>query len=564
MFRTFRCVAFILLAGSFAPWLAGEEIAQSLVHRTPGNIELEITADGLSAIRCGGRQLATGGWSVFNGGNWFKDQASGVDTATFSEKSIERKADGTAIVRHVRGDLVCTATYAFDGEDVLISTRIENRHLSDAVNVVGFSGLTFDFNRPPDGLMMVQHITYFQAHGIGLCHPGQWARFGGSYAIDGEVGVATTPWRTGLMQTLTLWDYGSWEPDRRENDPQRKLLYFAVAPIPARGVRTLDFKLRVSANRDWQHLLQPYREHFQATFGPVRYHCDYRWIASDYVNKNQEAITATNPYGFYDGFRRIDTTEGVAAFCDKLVPALTENGGQGIILWGQGGDDPRGAMYRPDFDVLPPEVEQQWKTLQKRFQEAGLKLGVCTRPRHLAVRRDWKEDTILDINPADSGHREVLWKRFENMIEKGCTLFYLDSFGDSFEDVQLMMFLRERLGENILTFAEHQCDAMFPYSGGYSETTFVGNQENVEPHYRVWSGLDNWKLYQYLCPESQLISRLYQIEGELPEAFEPVERFYYRNRVTPLLPVSDFRRLGRLGGIQPEFVEGTGWVSDER
>ena len=25
----------------------------------------------------------------------------------------------------------------------------------------------------------------------------------------------------------------------------------------------------------------------------------------------------------------------------------------------------------------------------------------------------------------------MLWKRFKNMIDKGCTLFYLDSFGSS-------------------------------------------------------------------------------------------------------------------------------------
>ena len=33
-------------------------------------------------------------------------------------------------------------------------------------------------------------------------------------------------------------------------------------------------------------------------------------IASDYVNKSQEAISPTNPYGFHDGARRIDTAEG--------------------------------------------------------------------------------------------------------------------------------------------------------------------------------------------------------------------------------------------------------------
>jgi len=203
-------------------------------------------------------------------------------------------------------------------------------------------------------------------------------------------------------------------------------------------------------------------------------------------------------------------------------------------------------------------VEQNWSTLAERFAQAKLKLGVCTRPRHLAVRRDWRWDGIIDINPDDSRHRDMLWRRFENMMQKGCTLFYLDSFGSSFEDVKLMQFLREKMGPEILTFAEHQCDAILPYSGGYSETTFVGAKNDAEPYYRVWSGMRNWEIFQYLCPESQLISRLYRIQGEMPESFEPVDQFYFRNGITPLLPVSDFRRVTRLGTIQRQFIDTVG------
>jgi hypothetical protein len=545
-----------------APGLLGDEppaARDSLVRLGPGDLHFEITADGLSAIRIGDRQLASGGWSVFNAEGWFKDSGSGeVQTKEFMKKSIERFGEGQARVTHVKGDVTCIADYTADGEDLLISARIENRHRSAAMNVVGFSGLTFEFDRPPEGLMMVQHISYFQAHGVGLCHPGHWSRFGGSYALDDTVGVGTTPTRTGLMRTLTLWDYGSWAADKREADHRRRLLYFAVAPVPPRGSRTLDFVIRISRNREWQHLLEPYRQHFRATFGLAQYKPDYRWIATDYVNKSQEAISPTNPYGFHGGARRIDTAEGVAKFCDTVIPALKNDGGQGVILWGQGGDDPRGAMYRPDFDVLPPEVEQNWRVLAGRFADANLKLGVCTRPRHLAVRRDWRRDQIIDINPDDAGHRTMLWRRFENMIAKGCTLFYLDSFGASFEDVHLMRWLREKMGPDVLTFAEHQCDAILPYSGAYSETTFVAARPGRPSHYRVWSGLQNWEIYQYLCPDAQLASRLYRVEGKISVDDEPVEQFFFRNAITPLLPVSDFRRSERLGKIQPAFVDAEG------
>ncbi|MBN2476878.1 MAG: hypothetical protein JXB62_19885 [Pirellulales bacterium] len=552
--------AIAVLAGAAEPTADAGQGA--FTYRTPQGIVWEVTADGLSSIRVGERRLAHGTWSVFNAEPWFKDAGSGaVDVRKVLEKSITIVNERTARVWHRLGDVECLASYTFDGEDVLISARIENRHESEPLRVVGFTGLTFDFGRPPEGQMMVQHISYFQAHGVGLCHPGHWSKIGGSYAVDDSVGVGVSPWRTGMTRTLILWDYGSWAPEEREKSPRRRLIYFAVSPVPCRGARTFDLKLRVSTNRDWKHLLQPYREHFRRTFGEVRYQADFRWIASDYLNHSQQAVSNTNPYGFHGGFRRIDRPDGAAAFCDKLVAALKENGGQGVIVWGHGGDDPRGAMYRPDFDVLPPEVEANWPTLAGPLQQAGLKLGVCTRPRHLAVRADWHSDQILDINPDDPGHRAMLWRRFETMIGKGCTLFYLDSFGSSFEDVKLMHYLRERMGADVLTFAEHQCDAILPYSGGYSETTYTAAGPDRPAGYRLWSDSRQWEIYRWLAPGSQMVSRLYRVEGELPADFESAESYFFRNRITPLLPVSEFGRIEQCGALQSSFVDPRGkWL----
>jgi len=208
-------------------------------------------------------------------------------------------------------------------------------------------------------------------------------------------------------------------------------------------------------------------------------------------------------------------------------------------------------MYRPDFDILPPEVEARWGGIAKQFKQAGLKLGVCTRPRHIAVRSTWKKDRIIDINADDPGHQAMLWKRFENMIEKGCGLFYLDSFGSSFEDVKLMRYLRGKLGADILTFAEHQCDAIMVYSGGYSETSFSkGDKNGPQPHYRLWSGVKNWRIFEFLAPGSQMASRLYQGQKDIPEGFESADDFFYSNRITPLLPTGTDQRLKRIRARQ--------------
>ncbi len=46
------------------------------------------------------------------------------------------------------------------------------------------------------------------------------------------------------------------------------------------------------------------------------------------------------------------------------------------------------------------------------------------------------------------------------MARRGCLLFYFDSFGSQLDDVKLMKRLRGKMGSSVLTFAEHQCDAV--------------------------------------------------------------------------------------------------------
>lgn len=547
--RKLVCIACCVIT-----WVARVAAAADtpLTYTTPGHISFVVSADGLSSIRSPDRVIATGSWTLFNAEKWFKD-AGAVAAGAPAQKSVEILAPDHARVRQRGGDVSCVYDYTFLGEDLLISARIENNHAGAPLNVRGFSGLRFIFDQPPEGLMPVQHISYFQANRLSLCHPSGWCPIGGSYATDRTVGVGSSPWNTGMARTLILWDYADWATGKREALPERKLVYFANIPVPARGAATIDFKLRVSGNRDWKHLLKPYRDHFQKTFGLVRYKTDARWIATDYLNKSQEAISPQNPYGFHGGHRRIDTPAGAKLFCDTLIPRLKEADGQGAIVWGQGGEDPRGAMYRPDFDILPPEVEANWPVIATRFHDAGLKLGVAARPRHLAIRQDWKQDEIVDINPADPAHRQMLWRRFDHMLHKGCTLFYLDSFGDSFEDLVLMRDLRDHLGPDVLTFAEHQCDAMLVYSGGYSETTFTPPGK-----YRLWSGMQNWEIYRYLAPGCQMAARLYEVHGKLADADPSPDRFFLRHQITPLVPVDHFDRVGQIKLLQGEMLDATG------
>jgi hypothetical protein len=525
---------------------------EEFVYHSPAGVAFHVTADGLSAITLGERTLASGSWSASNAESWFKDGGEQiVKSEPAGKRTIEIVNDHEARVRQLGGDLFTTFDYTFDGEDVLISARVENGNADSAMNVAGFSGLTFHFQKPPAGLMPVQNIGYFQANGLRLCHPSDFEPIGGTYATDEAIGVGTSPWNTGIVRTLTLWDYTDWSAGKQDALPDRNLRYFVVSPTPARGAATFDFVLRVSTDRSWQHLLGKYREHFQRTFGQVQYKIDARFMGADYLNGDEKTISPQNPFGLR---RRIDSPLFVQQYCNGLIASLKQSNGQGILFWGQTGQDPRGAMYRPDFDVMPPKLAEGFATIAARFKSAGLKIGVATRPRDLAVRLDYAMDQTIFINPDDPAHLDMLWRRYANMINQGCTLFYLDSFGDAFGDIKLMRFLRSRLGPHILTFAEHQTDAIMPYTGGYSETTFTNGDDGKPAGYRLWSNEENWKIYQWLCPGSQMAARLFDVHGTIPKDMDANE-WFFGHRITPIISSDDFRaRLWDIKNQQDKFV----------
>ena len=112
---------------------------------------------------------------------------------------------------------------------------------------------------------------------------------------------------------------------------------------------------------------------------------------------------------------------------------MKQAGCQGIIYWGLAGWNPRGEMFRTDFDVFPPAIQRAIPVLRERFAEAGMTLGLATRPRQLTVRGTWGAGLDLRREPGGRQHLESqILIRFQRAIDQGFTLFYLDTFGDSF------------------------------------------------------------------------------------------------------------------------------------
>ncbi|HUU21099.1 MAG TPA: hypothetical protein VM389_01060, partial [Phycisphaerae bacterium] len=90
-----------------------------------------------------------------------------------------------------------------------------------------------------------------------------------------------------------------------------------------------------------------------------------------------------------------------------------------------------------------------------------------------------------------------------------------------------------------------------------------GGEGDAGPHYRLWSGLRNWEIYEYLAPGCQMASRLYQGEKDIPKGFETPAAFFFGHRITPLLPVSGFARLAETHAAQQRCLRPDGkWKAE--
>ena len=532
-------VAVLAVAPSMAETSGAKQ--EVLIATAPGGITFTVTADGLSSIKVGDVEVARGGWHAVNADGRFKAGSDKVRIGKIIEKSIEVTVPGRARVRHVHEDAVAVYDYEIAGEDVTIHARVENNHPDEPLAVAGFEGLAFTFAAPPQGQMPSWHVSYLQHVGIKICHPSYWVRVGGSWAADGRFGAGLTPLATGPARTMFHWDR-NWAVKQPEDDKgPRRLAYYVPAPVPPGGARAFAMRLRVSANTDWRHLLEPYKEHFLATWGPLRYKPDHRPVVQ-FASADKTHVTPDNPFGFNGPNRRFDLPEGAKAFCDWVIPGMKEAGAGGIVFWALQGHDPREAMYRPDFDVFPPPIEANLPTLNRRFTEADLRWGVCARPGEIAYRANWTSDTTVRINPDDPEHIGMMLARFKKMADAGCTVFYLDTFGSSLEDVRAMIRYRERLGADVQTYVEHQCDAVMPYSGAYTEVNYSAEKKQ----YGVLIGTRNWEVFRWLLgdPSAIVVSRC---DFKPAGAEESVFRFLMRNRMSPM--VGDWQ----VGKVAPEL-----------
>ncbi len=514
-----------------------------LEFRTPAAVVYTITADGLSEVRLGNKSVAHGGWR-FRVGDKRWGFPAGPDAEAITAKSVEVVSPTEARVTHAQGQILARHTFTFYGEDVRIESWVENHHPTAAIQVAWFEGPKVSFGQPPHGILPTFDPGAMAVSGTRLMHPSS-IRIGGSYGVGNGFGVGAAPHPAGIFPTALLWE---WDWAKREADPDRTPNLYVQAPIPAGGARTFAVTFRFSPNADWKHLLEPYRRHLHAALGDkTLYDRSSNLPLVGGVVCGTER-TPTNPDGF-DANRRLDSFFGINRYHASLASDMRAISAQGLIIWGQGGFNPRGAMYRPDFDILSPDVAPNIKRLAEMFKEERIRFGVAARPGQIVQPLNWTTDTVSWINPADPDQLELLTRRFNNMIALGASLFYLDSAGNRLDDVAILRAVRTGVGKQkgigpaVQTYVEHPSDVIVPYSGLLMVMSGSATDESLGTFFAGAFYLNPPdtptmpQVMRYFYPDVPIVVLLAQVQKtDTDTRRRRVVEYCYKMRMTPMLP----------------------------
>ena len=517
--------------------------AERFEFTTPARVVYTVTTDGLSDVRLGNKTLARGGWR-FRVGDKQWGFPAGPDAEAITAKSLDVTSPTQVRVTHAQGQILARHTFTFSGEDVRIDSWVENHHPTAPIQVAEFEGPRVLFGRPPHGILPLFEPSYTAGNGPKLMHPGA-IRIGGSYGIGDGFGVGAAPHDAGIHPTALLWD---WDWSKREADPERTPKLYVQAPIPAGGARTFSVTFRFSPNTEWTHLLEPYRRHLHATFGDKTMYERPSNLPLVSGTVCDDKRTPTNPDGFQPE-RRLDSFYGVNRYFNRIAPDMRAIPAQGIVIWGQGGFNPRGAMYRPDFDILPPDVVPNIKRFAAMFREQRMRFGVAARPGQIAQPLDWTTDTVSWINPAQPDQLELLTRRFNNMIALGATLFYLDSVGNRLDDVAIMRAVRggvgkqKGIGTNVQTFVEHPSDVIVPFSGLLPVLNGNAADGSINTYFASYFWLDPPntptmpEVMRYFYPEVPIVALVSAVQHMDTDARKRlVVEYCYKLRMTPMIP----------------------------
>jgi hypothetical protein len=447
-----------------------------LTLTTHGGIVYTISPTGLNAIWMGDKMVASGPFAFTErSSTFFAGKQDSVSlllpiAMPYSPSAIELRYGGSAVVNE---------NFSLVGEDLLITVIVTNTDPLRVLRAPTLSGLKFYFATPPITNSSAADLNYLAGNPSHV-HPSYAVPIGVMYGHNSNFGFSV--FSPSHFARNKLFQFDVPISNAAFTATPTLSCYF---PDEIQPGETKVFSVRITVGKpDLPTLLASYK----AMLGPVQYVSDDR-PAFFFASADQSWVTPTNPYGFNGDWRRFDKPEGVQDFIATTARPWSQG-----LMWILAGYNPRGAQYRPDFDIFPPEIAANLPALTQAYT----RIGLATRPGQGVDRLNWTQDQVYDLSASNASQMGRLLARYDNAIKLGFKSFYLDSFGVSLEHVQIMQQLRARLGPAIPTYSEFTCDLMAVNSGCYAEWT--GSDI-------MWLGKSNLAVLQMLLPGLSMLCK---------------------------------------------------------
>jgi|GEM_PF-5258828 len=420
-------------------------------------------------------------------------------------RSSQITRDGSKIkVIHEHDSLTAAYEYSLAGNDIHIAITLDNLDAALPLTNIAIKLPAFQFKDDVNGNLKSWDLSYPLANPQNAFHPGTSSPLAVAYARDSTYGVAM--YCPSHFDKPTL--FNAAHPPKTDGFPPTvaDATLFVKDIVPPGGSLKIDLTIRVTPQTDLPSLLASYIKDFETFAGPMRYDPDDRpWLSFSSFDKSH--ITPDNPLGYNGPDRRFDLPGGITRFERMVSPAVSVT--QGTIFWEPQGYDPRGNLYRPDFDVWPESVRANLPTLINWYHQHKLKFGLLARPIDVVTPDSAGGEKLTRLNWRDPSQVAALLARFDHVISLGVNAFYFDSMGTDLDSWQTMRLIRAHLGPSIPTYSEMTNDLMLPYSGVYcqfptgakSNLAFTGNT--------LWYDAATLQIFRLLYPHSGiLVTRL--------------------------------------------------------
>ena len=298
-------------------------------------------------------------------------------------------------------------------------------------------------NYPTSAYSPIQVLSDGNRHvGVSLLYPVRDYRHGVLMEVNDLAPVAPGISRVRVLFTLRS-SYATDPFGVRIEDDATFLAREPGALLAPGETRTYVIAVRVApASASWLHTVVPYRNHFRAAFGPVRYAADPRPV--------MPLLTAFIEYCPGAGFGLPASPEGFRPELDMLGTGWSRTAEQLLAAHATGLDrsmvwTPTG-VYCPDpWDLaLANEINYPDQFLTRMDElpalasttdalralpDAGMSLGFWW-GRATTLRRPWTARVVRPLDARDPASRALAFAEVDRAVALGATEIGLDAFAD--------------------------------------------------------------------------------------------------------------------------------------